>query len=106
MTLLAQILAQAPAQQTAPGWTGIVPLALIGLVFWFLLIMPMRRQEKQRKELVASVKKSDRIINSGGIIGIVESVKEQDDEVVLRGGLRITKSSIVKVIPADSSAKE
>lgn len=109
MELLAQILAQAaPQQSTAPGWaqSPLVPMVVLGLAFWFLFMMPMRRQEKQRKELIAAVKKSDRIINSGGIIGIVESVKEQEDEVVLRGGLRITKSSIVKVIPADSSAKE
>lgn len=83
-----------------------VPMIGIGLVAWFLLIVPMRRQEKQRKELMAAVKKSDRIVNSGGIIGIVESVKDQEDEVVLRGGLRITKSSIVKVVPADGSAKD
>ena len=109
MGLLAQILAQAaPHQSTAPGWaqSPLIPMIALGVAFWFLLMMPMRRQEKQRKQLIAAVKKNDRIENSGGIIGIVESIKEQENEVVLRGGLRITKSSIVKVIPPDGSAKE
>src|SRR5438128_1873190 len=68
------------------------------VVFYFLIILPMRRQEKQRKALIGSLKKNDKIINSGGIIGIVESVKSPEDEVVLRGGLRVTLSSIVKVV--------
>jgi preprotein translocase subunit YajC len=70
---------------------------------YMLLMRPARAQEKQRKAMVEALKKNDKIINSGGIIGTVESVKDKEDEVVLRGGLRITKSSIVRVVTADDS---
>jgi preprotein translocase subunit YajC len=109
MAAFALILAQAagqPAASSAPKIFDIIPWILILAAAWFLLIVPMRRQDKQRKELIASVKKNDRVVNSGGIIGVVESVKEAEDEVVLRGGLRITKSSIVKVMSPEASAKE
>jgi len=55
--------------------------------------------------MIQSVKENDKIINSGGIIGVVASIDKKEDEVVLRGGLRITKSSIVRVIK-EESAKE
>ena len=89
----------------APGWVSMMPILLVGILFVLLVFAPMRRQEKQRQALVAGLKKNDKIINSGGIIGIVESVKEKENEVVLRGGLRVTKASIVQVVREDA-AKE
>jgi preprotein translocase subunit YajC len=79
------------------------PLIFIVVIGYMLLLRPAQAQEKRRKALVAALKKNDKIINSGGIIGIVESIK--DDEVVLRGGLRLTKSSIVQVVK-EEAAKE
>jgi preprotein translocase subunit YajC len=56
--------------------------------------------------LVAALKKNDKIINSGGIIGVVESIKEKENEVVLRGGLRVTKSSIVQIVTEDTTKEQ
>ena len=99
------------AKQTSsePGGGGLLsllPFAGIAVLFYFLMIAPMRRQEKQRQALVSTLKKNDKIINSGGIIGIVESVKEKENEVVLRGGLRVTKASIVQVVSEDTSKEQ
>ena len=66
----------------------------------------MKRQEKQRQALVSTLKKNDKIINSGGIIGIVESVKEKENEVVLKGGLRVTKASIVQVVTEEAPKEQ
>ena len=66
----------------------------------------MKRQEKQRQAMVSTLKKNDKVINSGGIIGIVESVKENENEVVLRGGLRITKASIVQVVTEEAPKEQ
>ena len=87
-----------PAEGGAPWFMSFVPLLVLVAVGYMLLLRPARAQEQQRKALVAGLKKNDRIVNSGGIIGTVESIKEKEDEVVLRGGLRITKSSIVRVL--------
>src|SRR5947209_15294278 len=95
------LLADQPAATDggAPSLLGLAPFLLIGLAFVFLIIMPARRQEKQRQALIMALKKNDRVVNSGGLIGVVESIKENADEVVLRGGLRITRSSIQRIIP-------
>src|SRR5712692_3530223 len=93
-------------QSDAPGWFTLLPFAGIAVLFYFLMIAPMRRQEKQRQALVSTLKKNDKVINSGGIIGIVESVKEKENEVVLRGGLRITRASIVQVVSEDANKEQ
>ncbi len=93
-------------QSDAPGWFGLLPFAAIAVLFYFLMIAPMRRQEKQRQALVSTLKKNDKIINSGGIIGIVDSVKEKENEVVLKGGLRVTKASIVQIVSEDTSKEQ
>jgi len=93
-------------QQQGPAWVGFLPLVLIAVFFYLILIAPMKRQEKQRQALVANLKKNDKIVNSGGIIGIVESVKEKENEVVLRGGLRITKASIVQVVSEEAPKEQ
>jgi len=96
------------AKQTsdAPGWFGLLPFVAIAVLFYFLMIAPMKRQEKQRQALVSTLKKNDKIINSGGIIGIVESVKEKENEIVLKGGLRVTKTSVVQVVTEDTSKEQ
>ncbi|HEV3260757.1 MAG TPA: preprotein translocase subunit YajC [Gemmataceae bacterium] len=103
------LLAADPPAASDGGGAGLFSLApflLIGLAFVFLIIMPARRQEKQRQALIMALKKNDRVVNSGGIIGVVESIKENADEVVLRGGVRITRSSIQRIIPPEEGSKE
>jgi preprotein translocase subunit YajC len=90
-------------QTIAPWWSSMLPFLPMLLLLYLLLWAPSRRQEKQRQAMLATVKKNDKVINSGGIIGIVESVKEKENEVVLRGGLRVTKASIVQVVREDTA---
>jgi preprotein translocase subunit YajC len=108
LSLMAEAAPPGPATPSSPfgDFTLFVPFLLILVVFYFLIMMPARRQEKQRQALVAALKKNDKIQNSGGIIGIVESIKDKEDELVLRGGIRITRSSVVRVVPPDDAGKE
>jgi preprotein translocase subunit YajC len=72
----------------------------------------MKRQEQERKTLLSALKKNDKVVTSGGIIGIVASVKEKEDEVMLKVDessnvrLRVTRSSIVRIVGGDEAAKE
>jgi preprotein translocase subunit YajC len=51
-----------------------LPLIIIFAIFYFLLIRPQQKRAKQHREMVASVKKGDKIITSGGIYGLIDSV--------------------------------
>lgn len=119
MLFALQLLAQAassdaPAQQGQQGspiggMLNVFLFVAIGFFAWFFLIRPMRRQEQERQALVSSLKKNDRVVTSGGIIGTVANIKEKEDEVMLKleeGRMRVTKSSIVRILGAEEAAKD
>ena len=75
----------------------IVFLVVIGLLFYFFMIRPQRKKQKEHEELVGQLRSGDRVITAGGIYGQVESVTQ--DNVVLKvesgATIRVAKGSIV-----------
>ena len=55
-----------------------IPLILIFVIFYFFLIRPQQKRVKDHKTMVASLKRGDEVITSGGIIGVVDKVMEDD----------------------------
>ncbi|MGB9757410.1 MAG: preprotein translocase subunit YajC [Candidatus Bipolaricaulaceae bacterium] len=77
----------------------VIILVVFFAVFYFLLIRPQRRRQKEHLALLSSLKRGDRVITAGGIIGTIEDIDE--NEVILaveEGKLRIAKSSVVEKI--------
>ena len=79
--------------------TALIPLALIIVVFYFLLIRPEKKRSKQMKEMLDNLQIADEVVTTGGIIGRVLSIKE--DTVLIETGsdrtkLRILRSSIAE----------
>lgn len=67
------------------GWgTTLMPLAIIMVLFWFLLIRPQRREQSRREEMLRGVKVNDRVMTNAGIYGIVVNVHRERNEVTLR----------------------
>ena len=64
--------------------TTFLPLVLIFVVFWFMLIRPQRKKDKQVKEMLNNLKAGDRICTIGGIYGTITGIK--DDTVTLSVG--------------------
>jgi len=118
MLLALQLLADAaangnPAQPSGNPLLQLAPLVVIFILFYFFMIRaPMKRQEQERKNLFAGLKKNDRVVTSGGIIGIIAAIKENEDEVTLKVDessnvrLRVLKSSIQKVVNGDETPKD
>jgi preprotein translocase subunit YajC len=94
----------------APGWSGLLPFLAIPILFWFLLMRPMRRQEAQRNALIGSLKKNDKVVTTSGLIGWVVSVAEKEDEVVVRLDdnvkVRMLKSAIAQNLSAQTPKTE
>lgn len=106
MYLLALLLAAEGKDAQGPGFVPFIPLIAMFFFFWLFMMRPAQKQEAQRREMVGKLRKNDRVLNQGGIIGVIESIKKDEDEVVLKGGLRITRSSIVRVFNAEEREKE
>jgi preprotein translocase subunit YajC len=78
----------------APGFDliSLLPLVLIFVVFYFLLIRPQQKKMKQHRDMIGALKRGDRILTSGGIIGTI--IKEEGDTELL---VEIAKDVRVRV---------
>ena len=71
----------AAAGGTAAVLMQVLPLVLIFAVFYFLLIRPQQKKQREHRELLGKLKRGDRVLTAGGIIGQVTRVKEGVDEI-------------------------
>lgn len=76
-------IAYAQSGAGAAGGAGssllsLAPIALMILIFYFLLIRPQQKKEKDRKGMIDALKKGDRVLTNGGIYGVVDSFKDKD----------------------------
>ena len=62
----------------AAGFGQFIPLILIFVIFYFFLIRPQQKKVKEHKKMVESLKRGDKIITSGGIVGTVERVIDNE----------------------------
>ena len=101
--------------QDASGGTGAVimqllPLILIFAVFYFLLIRPQQKKMKEHREMLGKLKRNDRVITGGGIIGTISKVREDSDEVEveLAPNVRVTvlRGTISSVVKAPEPAND
>jgi preprotein translocase subunit YajC len=74
----------------------LAPLVIMLGIFYFLLIAPMRKRQKQQEQMIAALKPGDHVITAGGICGTIVGIK--DDRITLRIAdqvkIEITKSSV------------
>ena len=72
------------------GIAQFIPLILIFVIFYFFLIRPQQKKVKEHKQMVANLKRGDQVITSGGIVGTVERVMDNDRaEVVIADDIKV-----------------
>jgi preprotein translocase subunit YajC len=69
---------------------SILPFVLIFVVMYFLIIRPQRTQMKKRTEMLAAIRRGDTVVTGGGLIGKVTKVDDNEVEVDLGGGTKVT----------------
>jgi len=82
------------------------PYILIGVVFYFLLFMPMQRQKKRQQQMLNDLKNGDNVVTSGGIVGTITAV--EGDTIVLRVKpdnlkLQFSRSAVSSVVNPEGS---
>ena len=85
-----------------------IPLILIFVIFYFFLIRPQQKRVKEHKAMVEALKRGDEVITSGGIIGTVERIME-DDRIEVNIGenvkVQIIKSTITSQLKKEEIKK-
>ena len=90
------------------GLVQFIPLILIFVIFYFFLIRPQQKRVKDHKTMVDSLKRGDEVITSGGIIGIVDRVMEDDRIEVIIGEntkVQIIRSTITSLLKKEEVKK-
>lgn len=100
---LAQAAPPAGAPPQSPLST-LVPFACIGVIFYFLIIRPQQKRQREQNDLIASVKTGDTIVTSSGIHGIVTNVKETTLMVKVADNVKIEfdKAAVASVTKGSS----
>lgn len=104
------------ATKTDPGFFGSIltflPMMLAVLVIYFLFMQkPGQKENARTKELLGDLKKNDRIVTAGGIMGTVVSVKGESDHLTIRidentnTKMQVLKQSIIRVLKDDDKGE-
>lgn len=88
--LISPAYAQAAGAGGTDMFTSLLPIFLIIIVFYFLLIRPQQKKVKQHREMVSALRRGDKIVTAGGLIGTVTKVVNEAEAMVeLAEGVRV-----------------
>jgi preprotein translocase subunit YajC len=103
------LLLQAATPSGSNSLFGMLPIVLMIAIFYFLVFMPMRRQQRNQKQMIKSLESGQTVVTSGGIVGTIVGLS--DDTLILRIKpdnlkLQIARSAVTSLFAADDSAKK
>ena len=103
-----ELLIAAAANQPPPAWLQWLPILGMILIFWFLIIRPQMRRQKEHATKIAALKRGDEVVTAGGLVGKVVKVDETYAELELGQNVRVraVKNTIGDIIaPGGKTAK-
>jgi preprotein translocase subunit YajC len=79
----------APADPNASPWLSFIPFALVLAIFYFIILLPMKRRQKKIGEFQSSLKVGDKVITTSGIYGAITKVNEASVQLQIADKVRI-----------------
>ena len=100
MTFELLAAAGAGAAGAQPAWISFLPIIGMIAIFWFLIIRPQMKRQKDHQKKIAEVKKGDQVVTAGGLVGKVLKVDETYVELELGTNVRVkaVKATIGDII--------
>lgn len=97
------------AAPSNPFLSGLLPIVLMIAIFYFLIFMPMRRQQRNQKEMLKTLTNGQTVITTGGIIGTIVTVS--DDTLILRVKpdnikIQVSRNAVTSLVKTDEQAKK
>jgi preprotein translocase subunit YajC len=102
---------QPGAEGAAPGANGFmsfIPFIAIIAIFYFLIIRPQNKKQKETQRMLSALKKGDKIVTAGGVHGTIQSVKESTVIVKVDDNVKMefSRSAISSIVNASNASKE
>ena len=87
----------APPQGAAGAWVQFVPFALVLGIFYFVILLPMKRRQQKVQTFLSQLKVGDRVVTSGGIYGSITRISDQSLQLQIADKVRIevSRSAVV-----------
>lgn len=101
------ILAEGAAPAAAPGGLGMfLPFLIIIAIFYFMMIRPQQRKEKERKKEIEALRAGARILFAGGLIGTIREAKEATFRVEIASGVEveIARGAVIRTLKDGEAA--
>ena len=94
-------LAAGTAAAAPPAWLQFLPIIGMVAIFWFLIIRPQMRRQKEHQAKIAAVKKGDQVVTAGGLLGKVIKVDDQYADIEIAQGVRVraVKTTLGDIVP-------
>ena len=70
-----------PAQSGANPLVQFIPFALVLAIFYFVILLPMKRKQQKVQEFLSALKENDRVVTSGGVYGTITRIKENSVQI-------------------------
>ena len=97
----------APAAAPQSGGMGMmVPMLLILAIFYFMMIRPQQRKEKERQKMIEELRAGAKIVFAGGLIGVIQEATEKTFKVEIAPGVavEVARASVTAVVPPETPA--
>lgn len=92
-------------EQAQGGFSGIIMIVLLLLVFWLFMIRPQQKRQKEIRKFREALTKGDQVVTAGGLFGTISDVKEKTIIVEIAKGVSVTVDK-GSVYPSAESTKE
>ena len=107
LVIIPALLAEGAPANPLAQFGFLWPIVIIGILFYFMLIRPEKRKQADVTRMQQGLKKNDRVVTIGGIIGVVVNTQQGSEEVTIRVDentntrLRVVRSAISRVLSSD-----
>jgi len=83
------VFAMAASPEGGSAWLQLVPFALVLAIFYFIILLPMKRKQQKVQEFLSALKVGDKVITTGGVYGVVTRLGEQSLQLQIAQNVRI-----------------
>jgi len=107
MNLMTMFCDAAPAAAQSSGFGMFVPMLLILAIFYFMMIRPQQRKEKERRKMIEELRAGAKIVFAGGLMGTIQEATEKTFKVEIAPGtvIEIARACVSGVVAAEEPKK-
>jgi preprotein translocase subunit YajC len=92
MSLSFLLAMAAPAQGAPSPWVQLLPFVLVLAIFYFIILMPMKKRQQKVQTFLSALKVGDRVVTSGGLFGTITRLSDQSVQVQIADKVRVEMS--------------